>query len=107
MSVENSLIIGLATTVWLTIKLSKEFMDADTQMHEALFALCNLFVIGMIYTGLGIAQNSTYTKAEAAYTTALLITTVSFIGYLTLLIKSYMDENQKESLLTSGDSSLT
>lgn len=90
--------IGLATVVYLTIKLAKELEEAETQLNQALFTGSMLFLIGMLYTGYGIAKNASIMEAERAYLASLVLVTTTFIGLIARLFQKYRSEKEKSEL---------
>lgn len=98
MTAETALMIGLATVVYLTIKLAKELEEAETHLNQGLFVGSMLFLIGMLYTGYGIASNASILEAERAYLASLILVAIAFIGLVIRLLQKYK-KNQDESEL--------
>lgn len=99
MAAETALIIGLSTVVYLTIKLAKEMEEADTQLNQALFVSSMLFLLGMLYTGYGIAVNASIQEAERAYLASLLLVAIAFIGLVIRLVQKYKEQKESSSEL--------
>lgn len=98
MSAETALVLGLGTVVYLTIKLAKELEEADTQINQGLFVGSMLFLIGLLYTGYGIAQESVYAEAERAYLASLILVTITFIALMVRLFQRYRDQKSSSDL---------
>lgn len=98
MSAETALVIGLATVVYLTIKLAKELEEAETQLNQGLFVGSMLFLIGLLYTGYGIAQNSAVVEAERAYLASLVLVVLAFFGLMLRLLQKYKAEKEESEL---------
>lgn len=98
MTAETALMLGLATVVFLVVKLAKELEEADTQINKALFVGSNLFLIGMLYTGYGIAQSTSIVEAERTYLAALVLVAAVFVGLLVRLFQKYRKDKEKTEL---------
>lgn len=98
MAAETALIIGLSTVVYLTIKLAKELEEADTQLNQGLFVGSMLFLIGMLYTGYGIAIDASIQEAERAYLASLILVSIAFIGLVIRLVQKYKAAKEESEL---------
>jgi len=106
MTAETALMIGLATVVYLTIKLAKELEEAETQLNQALFTGSMLFLIGMLYTGYGIAVDTSIMEAERAYLGSLILVTTAFIGLIVRLFQKYRAKKEKSELEGFSDNQI-
>jgi len=82
MSLELALISGLGLAAVLTFKLLEKFKDEEEDLNLAALVLSSFFILGMVYTGHGIAASSSYSNASNAYLLAALILVLIFLGLL-------------------------
>jgi len=99
MSAEMGLILGLGLVAYMVMTLAKEFEERKDQMHKSLLAFAMFFIIGMEYTARGIAISSGYTRAETAYTFALVITVLAFLGMIYRIYQQVKSEAQNSSAM--------
>lgn len=98
MSAELALVTGLAVTAFLALKISDEFREADSMIEEAVNILSIFFLIGLMYTGHGIATDQSLSNAQDAYLVGLMLTVFVFLGLLIQLVQRYRKENRETTL---------
>lgn len=98
MSAETALIIGLASVVYLTIKLVKELEEAENSLRQGSLVGSMLFLISLLYTGYGIAQGTSVGEAERAYLASLILVVVVFLGLVTRLFQKYKKSASQSEL---------
>jgi len=97
MSAAQGLILGLFGVAYIVKELAEQFEEKQDQIHKSLLAFSTMFIMGMEYTAIGIAQAQSYTNAENAYTFALVVTTLVFLGMMYKIVKQVIDEAQNSS----------
>lgn len=99
MTAEQGLILGLGLVAYMVMTLAKEFEERKDQMHKSLLAFAMFFIIGMEYTARGIAKSTGYTRAETAYTFALVITVLAFLAMIYRIYQQIKEEAQNQSAM--------
>jgi len=97
MSAELGLILGLGLVAYMVKELAESFEEKKDQMHKSLLAFAMFFIIGMEWTARGIAKSSGYVRAETAYTFAMVITTLAFLGMIYRIYQQVKSEAQNDS----------
>lgn len=94
----TAVIIGLGILPILLIMILREFRQAEDMMDEAVMTLLILFIIGLEYTGYGIAKTNSVDYAVDAYLVTLLVTVLAFFAVVIQLVVNYKEENREETL---------
>jgi len=97
MAAETGLILGLLGVAYIIHDLATGFEEKKDKIHKSLMAFSVLFIAGMEYTAIGIAQSKSLPKAENAYTFALMVTLLVFLGMIYRIIMQMKEEAQKDS----------
>jgi len=101
MSAELGLIAGLGIIAYMLVEIAEEIEDSETEINQGIFVLSMIFIIGLEYTGYGIAKTGGYSNAETAYLAALLVTMLSFIGIIAQFANNLLDKTREEDALES------
>jgi hypothetical protein len=97
MSAAQGLILGLAVIAYMVKELAENFEEKKDQLHKSLLAFSTFFIMGMEFTAIGIAKKNSYGNAEAAYTFALVITVLVFLGMVYRIYKKIKEEARSSS----------
>lgn len=96
---ETALMLGLATTVYLAIKLAKEFESTDDEFNQGLFTVSLFFLMGLMYTGYGIADSAGIEEAIASYLVGFLVISVTWVGFMVKIVAKYRAKSSDSSEL--------
>lgn len=97
MSAELGLIAGLLGIAYMVKNLAVSFEEQKDKMHKALLAFSVMFLIGMEYTAIGIADTAGYSNAANVYTFTLIVTSLVFLGMMYRIIYQMKEEMQNDS----------
>lgn len=101
MTAATGLILGLFGVAYILKELATEFENKQDKIHKSLLAFSTLFIAGMEYSAIGIAKSNSYANAKDAYTFALLITSLVFLGMLYKIIQQMKEEIQNNGSMSN------
>jgi len=88
MSYQLAAVTSLGLTVYMVHKVAEEFIEEDQEdMTRLMYTLSMLPVIGLNWTGYGIAQNQSLTNAEQAFIVSTLFSCLVLVGMIALFTK--------------------
>lgn len=97
MSQELAVMFGLTALPFVLYKLLEEFQKAQDMETQAFLTMTGLFVIGMQYTGHGIATSNSLSNASDAYLVSLIVTVLFFLYLMVKLVQVYWRETRDDT----------